>query len=89
MLSPRHNTGGIFMGKNISVYLDDNLLGMVASSGKKTSEIVQDALKQYFQTDNRRQAFKQFAEAARELGDTKNFQEVVKDWETDRENDRW
>ncbi len=77
------------MGRNISVYLDDNLLHMVLSSGKRPSEIVQDALKKYFMPDNRRQAFEQFAKAARDLGCTQDFNEVIKDWESDRETDRW
>ncbi len=77
------------MGKNISVYLDDNLLNMVASSGKKPSEIIQDALKRYFLPDQRKQAFEQFAKAAQDLGRSQDFKQVIQDWDTERENDRW
>jgi len=77
------------MGKNISVYLDDNLLHMIESSGQPPSRIIQTALKKFFLPDNRKQAFDQFAKAARELGKADNFKAVVKDWEREREVDRW
>ncbi len=77
------------MGKNISIYLDDKLLNMVASSGKKPSEIIQDALKRYFMTDQRKQAFEQFAKASQDLGQSQDLKKVIEDWKTDRENDRW
>jgi hypothetical protein len=77
------------MGKNISVYLDDNLSNMVESSGLPASKVIQLALKKFFLADNRKQAFDQFASAARDLGKTHNFKAIVKDWETEREIDRW
>lgn len=77
------------MGKNISIYLDDTLLNLVESSGEKPSKIVQEALKKYLQTDNRNQAFEQFAKSAKELGKMDNFKTVVKEWESEREKDRW
>lgn len=77
------------MGKNISVYLDDNLSRMVEAAGKSPSKTVQLALKKFFLADNRKEAFDQFAKAAKKLGEADRFREVVSDWKTDRKNDRW
>jgi hypothetical protein len=77
------------MGKNISVYLDDNLLKMVESSGMPPSKIIQLSLKNFFLTDNRQQAFDLVASTAKELGKKQNFSKIVKEWKADRSVDRW
>jgi hypothetical protein len=33
------------MGKNISVYLNDELLGLIEASGKPADKVIQEALK--------------------------------------------
>ncbi len=77
------------MGKNISVYLNDDLLGMVEASGQPASKIVQEALKKYFQPENRRAASRKVIEAASLIGQSGRLKEAVAEWEKDRELDRW
>jgi hypothetical protein len=77
------------MGKNISVYLNDDLLHMVEAAGQPASQIVQAALKKYFLSDNRISAFKKVVDAAQTLGRANKFEEAVAEWGRDRESDRW
>ena len=77
------------MGKTISIYLNDNLLQMLESSGTNPSNTIQNALKNYFLPGDRKAAFNVVAKATRDLGETRAFNAVIKDWMTDRENDRW
>jgi hypothetical protein len=80
---------GDLMGKNISVYLNDDLLGMVEASGQPPSKIVQEALKQYFHPENRAAASKKVIEAARLIGKSERLTEAIEEWNKDRELDRW
>lgn len=77
------------MGKNISVYLDDDLLDIVKSSNQPPSKIIQMALKKYYLNENRQKVFDLIAKTARELGKKDRFFEVIKDWQSDRGSDRW
>lgn len=76
-------------GKNISVYLNKDLLAMVESSGRPASQLVQEALRRYFMDANREEAARRVAETARLLGESKGFAEAVSEWRRDREADRW
>ena len=77
------------MGKTISIYLNDNLLQMLESSGTNPSNTIQNALKNYFLPGDRKAAFDLVNKATQELGKTRTFNAVIKDWMTDRENDGW
>jgi hypothetical protein len=77
------------MGKNISVYLNDDLLGMVEASGHSASKIVQEALKKYFQPENRAVAAQRVIEASRLISKSDRLEDAIAEWKTDRENDRW
>lgn len=77
------------MGKNISVYLNNDLLRMVESSDLPSSQIVQAALKKYFLSENRRQAFKMVAESAEELGHSRQFEAAIDELRQERQADRW
>lgn len=77
------------MGKNISVYLNDDLLGMVEASGQPPSKIVQEALKKYFHPENRAAASQKVVEAACQIGKSDRLKEAIAEWNKDRELDRW
>ena len=77
------------MGKNISVYLNDELLNMVESSGKPASQVVQAALKKYFHPTNRKAAHQEVLKVASSIGRSDNFKEAIMEFELDREKDRW
>jgi hypothetical protein len=77
------------MGKNISIYLNDDLLGMVEASGLPASKIVQEALKKYFQPVHRAVASKKVLDASRSIGKSERLNEAISDWKRDRELDRW
>ncbi|MFZ5572898.1 MAG: hypothetical protein ACOZF0_21065 [Thermodesulfobacteriota bacterium] len=77
------------MGKNISIYLNDDLLQMVEASGQPVSQVVQTALKKYFFPENRSAAFAKVFENAQSLGKTAKFAEAIAEWKRDREVDRW
>ncbi len=77
------------MGKNISVYLNDEMLKMVETSGLPVSQIVQTALKEYFLPQNRSAASVKVLECAQALGKSDGFNEAIAEWLRNREVDRW
>ena len=76
-------------GKNISVYLNKELLSLVESSGRPPSQIVQEALRKYFINANRKKAAQKVVKIAKALGKSERFDEVISEWRYDREKDRW
>jgi hypothetical protein len=76
-------------GKNISVYLNKELLSLVESSGRPPSQLVQEALRKYFIDANRKKAAQEVVKIAQTLGKSERFAEAVSEWRQDRENDRW
>lgn len=89
MITMNNSVIGDVMGKNISVYLNDDLLGMVEASGQPPSKIVQEALKKYFHLENRAAASQKVVEAARLIGKSERLAEAIEAWSKDRESDRW
>ena len=77
------------MGKNISVYLNDDLLGLVEASGVPASRVVQEALKKYFQPESQAKAVKGVIEAALTIGQSGALENAVAELYEDRELDRW
>jgi hypothetical protein len=77
------------MGKNISVYLNDDLLGLVEASGRPASKVVQEALRKYFHPENRATAVEAVIEAALTVGNSDELTEAIKETNRDRESDRW
>ena len=77
------------MGKNISVYLNDELLGLVEASGKPASKVVQEALKKYFHSENRFSATEEAVGAALMIGKSDKLNEAIAELNQDRERDRW
>jgi hypothetical protein len=76
-------------GKNISVYLNKELLSLVESSGRPPSQLVQEALRKYFINANRKKATQKVVKIARTLGKSERFDEAITEWRYDREKDRW
>ncbi len=76
-------------GKNISVYLNKELLSLVESSGRPPSQIVQEALRKYFISTNRKKAAQNVVKIAQTLGKSEGFDEAISEWRYDREKDRW
>lgn len=76
-------------GKNISVYLNKELLALVESSGRPASQVVQEALRHYFMDATRKEASRKVAETARVMGESKDFAEAVSEWRRERGADRW
>jgi len=76
-------------GKNISVYLNKELLSLVESSGRSPSQIVQEALRKYFIDANREKAAQMVVKIAQTLGKSERFAEAISEWRNDREIDRW
>ena len=76
-------------GKNISVYLNKELLSLVESSGRPPSQIVQEALRKYFIGANRKRAAQKVVKFAQTLGKSERFAEAVSEWRHGREQDRW
>jgi hypothetical protein len=76
-------------GKNISVYLNKELLALVESTGRPPSQLVQEALRKYFIDANRKKAAQKVVKIAQGLGKSKQFAEAIDEWRHDRENDRW
>jgi hypothetical protein len=76
-------------GKNISVYLNKELLSLVESAGRPPSQLIQEALRQYFTDANRKMAAQMVVKIARTLGKSDRFAEAISEWRHDREKDRW
>jgi metal-responsive CopG/Arc/MetJ family transcriptional regulator len=76
-------------GKNISVYLSKELLSLIESSGRSPSQLIQEALRQYFVDANRKSAVQKVVKIARTLGKADRFAETISEWQHDREKDRW
>jgi hypothetical protein len=77
------------MGKTISIYLNDDLLRMLESSGANPSSTIQNALKNYFLPGDRKAAFDLVAEIAKDLGETHTCNTVIDEWISERDNDTW
>lgn len=77
------------MGKNISVYLNDDLLNRLESSGLSPSQVVQAALKKYFHPVERSDAAKEALTAALSIGKAPGFGQAVSDCYHERDLDRW
>lgn len=77
------------MGKNISVYLNDDLLGLVEASGRPASKVVQEALKKFFHPENRAAAVEAVIGTAKKIGKADGLDEAIAELERDRELDRW
>ena len=76
-------------GKNISVYLNKELLSLVESTGRPPSQLIQEALRKYFIDANRKKAAQEVVKITRTLGKSDRFAEAISEWRHDRENDRW
>ena len=76
-------------GKNISVYLNKDLLSLVESSGRPPSQLIQEALRKYFIDANRKRAAQKVVKIAKALGKSDQFAETISEWQRDREKDRW
>ena len=76
-------------GKNISVYLNKELLSLVESTGRPPSQLIQEALRKYFIDANRKKAAQKVVKIARSLGKSDRFAEALSEWGHDREFDRW
>jgi hypothetical protein len=76
-------------GKNISVYLNKELLSLVESTGRPPSQLIQEALRKYFIDANRKKAAQKVVKIAQGLGKSDRFAEAISEWRHDRENDRW
>ena len=76
-------------GKNISVYLNKELLALVESTGRPPSQLIQEALRNYFIDANRKKAAQKVVKIAQGLGKSERFAEAISEWGHDREIDRW
>jgi len=76
-------------GKNISVYLNKELLSLVESTGRPPSQLIQEALRQYFIDANRKKAAHKVVTIAQSLGKSDRLAEAISQWRRERENDRW
>jgi hypothetical protein len=76
-------------GKNISVYLSKELLSLVESSGRPPSQLVQEALRQYFIDANRKKAAQKVVITAQTLGKSERFAKTISEWRHGRDKDRW
>ncbi len=76
-------------GNNISVYLNKELLSLVESTGRPPSQLIQEALRNYFIDANRKKAAQKVVKIARGLGKSERFAEAISEWGHDREIDRW
>ncbi len=72
-------------GKNISVYLSKELLSLVESTGRPPSQLIQEALRNYFIDANRKKAAQRVVKVAQGLGKSKRFAEAISDWGHDGE----
>ena len=76
-------------GKNISIYLNKELLSLVESTGRPPSQLIQEALRNYFIDANRKKAAQKVVKIAQGLGKSERFAETISEWGHDREIDRW
>ena len=76
-------------GKNISVYLNKDLLALVESTGRPPSQLIQEALRKYFIVANRKKAAQKIVSIAQSLGKSDLLAEAISEWQRERENDRW
>lgn len=77
------------MGKNVSVYLDDESINLLKAQNRSVSSIVKDALRIYLKIAERKKGFSQVLESAEEIGRGKSFGEAEKGWIEERQSDRW
>lgn len=68
------------MGRNIRVYLNDDLLDMVEAHGQSSSEIVQEALEGYYQSQNREGASKRVPVVSRLIKRSEMLREAIAEW---------
>jgi len=76
-------------GKNISVYLNKELISLDESTGRPPSQLIQEALRQSFIGANRKKAAQKVVTIAQSLGKSDRLAEAISQWRRERENDRW
>lgn len=76
------------MGKTVSIYLNDQYIERL-SQYKNSSQIIKKALDIFFKTEQRQEGFDKVLQSARQIGDTCKFDYAVKEWQLERDSNRW
>ncbi len=77
------------MGKNISVYLDDEQLAFLRSRKEGPSKIIQEAVRLVMKAGKNESGFDEVLDAASEIRDSSNIRQAVENWHSKRDLDRW
>ena len=77
------------MGKNISIYIDDDQLNILKKQKSPVSKIIREALNLYFQKDSRKAAGEKVLSLSKGLSEKHDFDAIIKELEEERSRDRW
>ena len=77
------------MGKNISIYIDDEQFNILKKQKSPVSQIIRDALNLYFQKDSRRAAGERVIALSKGLSEEHDLDSLIKELEEERSIDRW
>jgi hypothetical protein len=77
------------MGKNISIYIDDDQLNILKKKKSPVSKIIREALNLYFQKDSRKAAGEKVLALSKQLSKEHDFDAIIKELEKERSRDRW
>ena len=77
------------MGKNISIYINDEQFNILKKQKSPVSQIIRDALNLYFQKDSRRAAGERVIALSKGLSEEHDFDALIKELEEERSIDRW
>ena len=77
------------MGKNITIYFDDELLKFLESQKEPSGAVVKKAIRQLMKKNRPKRYYDEVLKAAVQIGKNEKFEQAVKEWEQEREHDRW
>ena len=77
------------MGKNISIYLDDEQLAFLRSHKEGPSKIIQKAISMVMKAEKNENGFDEVLYAAAEIRKDCNLTEAINAWHSERDADRW
>jgi len=77
-----------FMGKNITIYFDDELLQFLESQKESSGAVVKKAIRQLMKKNRPQRYFDEVLKAAVQIGKNEKFEQAIKEWAIERKHDR-
>ncbi|RPI77733.1 MAG: hypothetical protein EHM45_08060 [Desulfobacteraceae bacterium] len=76
------------MGKNITIYFDDELLQFLESQKESSGAVVKKAIRQLMKKNRPQRYFDEVLKAAVQIGKNEKFEQAIKEWAIERKHDR-